>query len=303
MTKAINIREVHPANWRYRVTRWFRVFRKFRGWRRLADIIAPPGIEGRFVVINDDVVFEGNLSSYIDRQVYLFGKYEEERIKLFFTRIPQSRRNVILDIGANVGTHTILFAKEFKQVHSFEPNPTLWASFERNAELNSLNNVILHKAGLADVDALQPFYLIAKNNMGLGTFSSVEQYDLPLEVVGNFRILNGDSYVKSLGLNNIDAIKLDVQDYEPEVLRGLVEALRKHQPIVWLEHGGGTKMKLSTVKDIKGLFPYDVDIFQMASQNRIFTNMFYLMEAPEGVLPLGDYLVIPRPAAALEPRT
>ena len=97
------------------------------------------------------MVFAGDLGSYLDRQVYLFGGYESAQIRCFLSRIPAGRHRTILDVGANAGTHSLAFARVFETVLAFEPNPMLWPQFEQNMVLNGLTNVRLHKLGLADI--------------------------------------------------------------------------------------------------------------------------------------------------------
>ena len=100
--------------------------------------------------------------------MYLYGGYEEPQIRSFVNEL--SRRRVILDVGANVGTHSLAFAQAFDTVHSFEPNSSVWSKFERNLDLNGFENVQLHKVGLGDQSGHFPFYNINNDNDGLGTF-------------------------------------------------------------------------------------------------------------------------------------
>lgn len=92
----------------------------------------PQAASGRFRVKSEWGWFEGNIESFVDREVYLRGWYESDHIRLFLESLPEERRNVALDIGANVGTHSLAFSRLFKAVHAFDPNPNLWSSFLRN---------------------------------------------------------------------------------------------------------------------------------------------------------------------------
>lgn len=102
-----------------------RILRHIPGWRRVVDLLASP-THSEFAVENRGAWFAGNLSSFIDREIYLFGRYEDRQIAHFLVAIPEDRRGVILDIGANTGNHSVAFAQVFKTVHAFEPNPLLW---------------------------------------------------------------------------------------------------------------------------------------------------------------------------------
>jgi len=294
MVTQIDIQEIHPADPRYRLVRKLRKLRSIRGWSRFADLVAPVGRNGRFLVDNDGIFFEGDISSFIDRSIYIRGEYEQENIRLFLSCLPESKRKIILDVGANIGTHSLTFAKYFQQVHAFEPNTALFTVFRRNVELNELNNVTLHEVGLANSNAMQPFFSIPKNNQGLGTFSDNEQYDLPLAKIGSFRVVKGDEYLSSLEGGGIDAIKIDVQGYEHHVLQGLQEILRKHIPVVWFEYGSGTREKLTTLDSIKSIFPYEVELLLMATVKSGFQHYAELQNIDStSEMPVGDYLAIP----------
>ncbi|MCI0465926.1 MAG: FkbM family methyltransferase [Beijerinckiaceae bacterium] len=204
--------EQHP-HLRARLMRALRALRCFRGWTRLVNIVVPASASGEFVAVNDGIAFSGNLRSFIDRYVYLFGNFEEQLITLFLSIVPPGRRGIILDAGANAGTHALQFARAFEQVHAFEPNPALWAQFEKNVALNRLPNVTLHRVGLGDRAAQLPFYMTEKPNLGLGTFSNADQYDTPLIKSGSAPVVRGADYLASQGIGPVDAIKIDVQGF------------------------------------------------------------------------------------------
>jgi FkbM family methyltransferase len=288
------VNEAHPPQIGYRLVRRLRRLQKFRGWRRLAAIFAPPNRMAQLRVCNNGIWFEGDISSYLDRETYLFGQYEEKQIDLFLSMVSRDRRRIILDIGANIGTHALTFSRHFEKVHSFEPNAALWAQFERNVALNNKENIVLHKIGLGAVSEDKPFFSIDKNNFGLGTFSTVEQYDLPLQQVDVFRLENGDEYMANLGVENVDAIKIDVQGLEPDVLSGLTDTLRKFRPVSWFEYGLGTSLKMRGASDIKSFFPYPVTIWRIVQQSSLISLSSRLETVgDEEELSPGELVVVP----------
>jgi FkbM family methyltransferase len=285
--------QLHPSICA-RIARALRSLRVLPGWERVVATLVPADAAGRFVVVNSTGLFAGDLSSFIDRRMYLFGEYEQGSIGEFISKIPDDRRGTILDIGANVGTHSLAFAQHFGQVHAFEPNPNLWKHFERNIALNNLHNVQLHKVGLGGGDAELPFYLIDKKNYGLGTFSRIEQYDLPLKEVGRMTVVTGDGYIKSAHIAPVDAIKIDVQGFELEVVRGLADVLAKDRPFVWLEVSADTRATVQRSESLRGLFPFQSDLFRFEPHRSggIFHSM-RLRPASPGRLDAGDYLIAP----------
>lgn len=271
--------------------RFLRALSFIPGWKALVNKLVPES-PASFLVCNRGIKYAGDLSSYIDRQIYLFGGYERAYIRCFIDNLPSSRRRRILDVGSNAGTHSLAFAQYFEAVHAFEPNPLLWIQFETNIALNGVENVQLHKVGLGEVDDELPFHLIDKPNLGLGTFSPIEQYDLPLRMVGNFPVRHGSRYLAATDVNSIDALKIDVQGFEPEVLRGLEEVLRRDRPAIWCEIGAGTRIKVSTRDDLSELIPFDFICYQMVAPSRLLGGAARLRRR-DNELPSGDYLLIP----------
>jgi FkbM family methyltransferase len=276
---------------RARMARALRNLSRFAGWHTLVNRFVPQH-SARFTIRNGETVFAGDMGSFIDRQVYLFGGYETESIRSFLGRTLPMRHGTMLDIGANVGTHSLAFARVFKTVHAFEPNQALWSQFERNMALNGLKNVQLHKIGLADRDAELMLHSIDKPNYGLGTFSTVEQYDLRLKPIATCPVRHAGNYLASIGVQSVDAVKIDVQGFEPEVLRGLTVVLNRDRPLIWCEIGAGTRTQIVSSGDLADLLSYKFSCFKFEPGNAWARHSVRLQER-SGDLPAGDYLVIP----------
>lgn len=283
---------VHPPQASARLVRALRGLRRLRGWRRAAALLVRADARGAFTIANQGVLFSGDLGSFLDREVYLFGGYEAEGLEAFLGRVPAGRRGVALDVGANAGVHSLRLARHFATVHAFDPNAALWSQFERNVALNGLTNVTLHRMGLGDEDAVLPLYDVAGANAGLATFLSAPQYDRPLQPVGQTPVARGDGVVERLGSPRIDAVKIDVQGYEAHVLRGLARVLERDEPLVWVEAGGDAPEAIRTLTDLKGLFPYPVEVTRFRGVRGWLTHGWAATPAAD-ILPPGDYWVSP----------
>jgi FkbM family methyltransferase len=262
-----------------------------RGWSRLSRALTPAA-RGAFLVDNGGVYFSGDLAVVIDREVYLFGGYEDAGIDLFLAMIAPNRRGVILDVGCNAGTHSLRFAKVFEAVHAFDPNPALWDQFETNAALNRAGNISLHRLGLGLTEAQLPLYAIDSHNHGLGTFSESQQYDKPMIRIGEARVANGADYVRFLGIARVDAVKIDVQGFEGEVLTGLAPILERDRPIVWVEAGGNAADAIQTLDRLQAYFPYPVSVDHIEGYQRPLTHGYRLKPAAAR-LSYGDYIIRP----------
>jgi FkbM family methyltransferase len=283
-----------PRSTRARLVRRLRLFRNLRGWQRVMNAIVPCDPALKFVARNSDVTYVGNLESFIDRQIYLYGGYEELMIARFLDAIPTSRRGLILDVGANVGTHTLRFAQAFQRVLAFEPNPRVFEQLSANVAANAAANVELHPVGLADRDATLDFFVTDSPNQGMGTFATTEQYDTALVNAGQARVVRGDAYLGNRGVVRVDAIKIDIQGFEPEALLGLQEVLVRDRPFVWFEVGSATRDRMSCIDVVRELLPYEPTLLRFMHKPRYVWNDVELVPVGSGQpFVTGDYLAVP----------
>jgi FkbM family methyltransferase len=121
--------------------------------------------------------------------------------------------DVFADVGANVGSYTIL-ASGVARCHTvaFEPDPLTASAFERNINLNQIADLVEMRIAAAGERRG-----IVRFSMGLGTENHVvaetesNGRDVPIETIDHAFADTG--YIPTL-------IKLDVEGYEAEVLRG-----------------------------------------------------------------------------------
>lgn len=179
------------------------------------------------------LIYRGNFNDIVDRRVYFYGAHEREAMLYMGSRIPSD--GVVLDIGANVGHHSLFFATKAKEIHAFEPNPEFHEQFNAHMRSNKITNVFLHKFGLGNITQNAPYYAGTGDIRGVGSFVA-NSHRASGKNIGLLPILRGDDAVASLGVKRIDFIKIDVERYEEQVLLGLQETLRKFKPVIILEY-------------------------------------------------------------------
>lgn len=141
----------------------------------------------------------------------------------------------IIDIGANIGYHTMLFSKLVGNdgiIYAFEPQPQIFTLLSNNISNNNLNNVVLYNNACSDEETnvyLPKFIIPLQNVENLG------------DITPNYNIKINDNYeiksviVDKLGLSKIDFIKIDVQGWEIKVINGLKEILERDKPYLIVE--------------------------------------------------------------------
>ena len=86
------------------------------------------------------IIMEYDYNSAIGNALFFSGYFEEKEIVFFLNKLSQDNEPVILDVGANIGLHTIKWAKAFSKVKifSFEPSPNTRNILERNIVRNEI---------------------------------------------------------------------------------------------------------------------------------------------------------------------
>ncbi len=174
---------------------------------------------------------------------------------------------IVLDIGANIGHHSLYASTIAKEVHSFEPFPKVIAKIHEKIKANAITNIKVHEIALGEADEDSLFTPPSEHNTGSGSF-------IATSVDNSFKITlpirRGDEYVKTLKLSKIDFIKMDIEGFEPQALRGLRHTLDTYRPVVFFEWSANER-EFSIELDL--LFPEKYKIFNLIA-NRPFLGIF-----------------------------
>jgi FkbM family methyltransferase len=147
---------------------------------------------------------------------------------------------VVYDIGAFHGLLTIYFARLADCVVAFEPNSGNRRRLDENIRINAYSNVIVRPYGLASkaskaqmtIDPLEPGTASLDTGIALGNDSEIVE----------LRTLDDEQ-----GLKPPDLIKIDVEGFELEVLKGAGRTLER-KPDLFLEmHGADPEDKARRV--------------------------------------------------------
>lgn len=169
---------------------------------------------------------------HIGQLIELDGVYELAELEALFAWAEAAapgafKQAKALDIGANIGNHSLFFSDYFLEVVSFEPSAQTFRLLEYNASL--VRNVRCHNFGLSDADG-EASFAIHPSNRGANQIAAT--VDGSGERV-RLRRLDGVEGLEG----DIKLIKIDVEGHEPAVLRGAESLIRRHQPIVVFELG------------------------------------------------------------------
>jgi len=203
------------------------------------------------------LIYHGNLNNNVDYAVYYHGAFEKHLV--FFMRDAMQLRapdnkGCFVDIGANVGHHSLFMSTVAEEIHSFEPYPPVRQLFEKRIADNAVSNIQVHPVGLSDRNTELPFYAPSGSNAGVGSFdaSSLSKGNLP---AGELKLVRGDDYIKTLALQRLDIIKMDVEGFEKPALAGLRDTLAHFRPLLIVEITYGQALSFNTVEEIYDHLP------------------------------------------------
>jgi FkbM family methyltransferase len=163
-------------------------------------------------------------TDYIQKKISSENKpYELEMLEDIASQV--SAGDLVLDIGANIGNHTLFLAAVAGcQVISFEPNAGLVEALSRSLELN----------GLLDRVSIVP-YGVGRTS-GKGHFSQVMEENLGGQSI---KVGEGDLIIVALDElqlpDRVKLMKIDVEGMELPVLEGAVGLIEKDRPLIYVE--------------------------------------------------------------------
>ncbi len=176
---------------------------------------------------------------HIGDSIFIDGLYEGALLQSAFSTLLAGRaqhfaESACLDIGANIGNHSVFFADRFARVIAVEPNPIFCMAFRATIALNGLSNVALFECGFGSEAGRFAYRQASYANLGASQFiiagESASAKDRP-----QLEIRIGDDVVDSLDIPRLGLIKIDVEGLELAVLTGLRRTLRSQDPVVMFE--------------------------------------------------------------------
>lgn len=164
----------------------------------------------------------------------------DKRVYLSFV----ARGNTVLDVGANVGAHTVFLSHlvgKQGRVLAFEPLPTnidaLRETVRRRARRTNISivPVAVGNPALREeiVTLMIPGGDATQASLALQTTGSWERKERVREV--GVPLISLDAFEDVQSLRQIDLIKIDVEGGELDVLRGASQTISRHLPLIYCE--------------------------------------------------------------------
>jgi FkbM family methyltransferase len=220
----------------------------------------------------------------ICQAIILNGFYERELLQGMCALV-KDKNGIALDIGANIGNHSLFFSKHFDAVISFEPVPNNCLLLKANLFLNQIQNITLVEKALSDTNTKMGIDKGNSRNTN-NTISELHKKDEDAANQIMVDVVVGDAELETLNLTQkITLIKIDVEGHEPFVVAGLRKTIGTHQPIVYWEafskdEAEKTKALLMEM-GYSNFYHLTTKKYQSRLLNKLiksFTNAAYLVE-------------------------
>ena len=230
-----------------------------RGTDRLLRALHHPDSGERFLFEVDffGKRYRGDLAQYIDWLVFSYGAAPHCELSLLraaTTYLRSQRPGPVhfIDVGANVGHHTLFMSGVADDVVAFEPFPATCAQLQSKLALNALENVQVFPIGLGEEDGELPYFASTGANSGIGSF--LEHGTAEYRATSTLSVRRGDPLFTELGLPRMDILKVDVEGFEPQVLRGLREHIQRDRPIILTELMDSTRASFGSEASLRECF-------------------------------------------------
>jgi FkbM family methyltransferase len=198
--------------------------------RRLA------GLDNCTEILRDGLRWWVDLREGIDLAIYL-GMFETDSVSVI--RRLLSPGTVALDIGANIGAHTLPMAESVGpngKVYAFEPTQFAFRKLQKNIELNAdlKGRIVIEQMMLGDFTTCLPDQMYSSWPLIHGSVLH-ERHGGKLMCTRGAQTDSVDHYVRETKIRRLDLIKIDVDGHECAVLHGAHWTLTSMRPAIVME--------------------------------------------------------------------
>lgn len=216
--------------------------------------------------------YEGCLNQKIDKSVWYFGVYEPAELNLIKGILNEVRRQgeeriVLLDIGANVGHHSLFLSSYADQIIAFEPAIEASEKLRARMAKNQIANVTLYNVALGEADSSG--FLGSGFDGNSGSRSLLWTFDP--EKNEKVIVRHADAFMAEINCPKIHVIKMDVEGFEKTVLTGLRNKIAADRPIILFEMvGNQTRGGFEGIEDLHSTVLGDCTLFGVHGRTKPF---------------------------------
>ena len=194
---------------------------------------------GQVSILGQKVKFYSNCDDHLFSKLYYnTDSFESNELKLFSRLIKDVQ--TFIDVGANTGLYSILIGKlsPDTNIFAFEPHPQNFYRLKKNLELNGITRAELFQSAVGALSKQENFYVPASTSITDVSSFSQEFSERMARIT--FRAidvctttLDKELLVRSLPQGIL--VKIDVEGFELEVIKGGLSFIKKCRPLIVCE--------------------------------------------------------------------
>lgn len=240
-----------------KISRLFQIIREkgiIEGVRTTGDFLAYYGNKGRESLllfclklrskdglilreIQESKMYLDTSDPGISRELLLRGVHEETATKVLRQELEE--RMVVIDIGANLGYYTLLEASivgDEGRIYAFEPVAKNFDILTKNIIVNGYKNVEAYRRAVSSKSGTSKMALTAASNWGsmldmsdetTSKYMKQKMHKLTREFI-KVDTVSLDEFLDKEGVNQVNLIRMDIEGYEVEVIKGMINTLKKY---------------------------------------------------------------------------
>jgi FkbM family methyltransferase len=204
----------------------------------LVRLLCPPARPGRgrqLVAPFDGGLIHVDTSSSLEYHILFRGSHEPEIVNLIRQVVRPG--DICFDVGANVGFHTLLLARQVGpsgRVIALEPHPDVGRRLLENVALNRLDQVTVVPAALSDRDGAADFFSFGEAAFHQGISSLLPDDEATRKI--QVRTISGQTLLRAFPVARCDFLKIDVEGVESVVLAQLSGLIERYRPAIICEY-------------------------------------------------------------------
>jgi FkbM family methyltransferase len=182
---------------------------------------------------DQDLKMKLDLDEWIQQHIYFLGYFDPAGIKFIKNQLYEGE--IFIDIGANVGSYTLVASKlvgRSGRVIAFEPASKSFLRLSKNISMNGLKNVITERKAVLDRNTRTDLYISGNHNLGM---SSIFHHDSESGITENVETVTLDDYVEKHEISQVNIIKIDIEGSEILALKGMQRILERIHPRILIE--------------------------------------------------------------------
>ena len=158
-----------------------------------------------------------------------------------FNNFIPSSEAVCIDIGANIGSTSLIWAKSVNdaKIYAIEPHPVTYERLERNIKFNKANNKIFpRQLAVGTTDGDMVLFVSDEGTMAM----KPDNYKWKGREI-TVPSITLDSFIKNEKISTIDILKIDIEGFEGDALDGAMKTLQRTKRVVLEYHSAEMRKK------------------------------------------------------------